>query len=380
MAYKVIDLSKWNIVDNYSSLATAVDGAIIRSGYRSYRQGQLTEDPLFKTHIEGCIKNKIPVGIYFFTTAVNTEEAKQEAEFAVGLIKNYKISFPIFIDTEMSNNNHNGRSDSLNKVVRTSCIVAFCERIKQLGYEPGIYASDSWYVSQLEFEKIRNYNLWVASYSKAPTRVTQYIGWQFSSKQSVPGVKGNVDISHWYIEIGKKVEPIQTNPYKKPTILLRKGSKGEGVKWLQYELNKHGYGLKVDGDFGNLTLAAVRQFQSKHNLVRDGVVGPKTIGALMSILAASNVYGFGISDGGLDIIDETDTDVLFELEPDTIFNIENEIDLYTHPILPIPKYRVTGECVIVDTVVKFNKIQISSVDGMISGWIKLDDIKALQKK
>lgn len=374
MAYKVIDISKFNIVSNYASLATAVDGAIIRSGYRAYRTGKLTEDPLFKTHIDGCVKNNIPVGIYFFTTAVNTEEAKQEAEYAVSLIKNYKLSFPIFVDTEMSNNNHNGRSDSLSKVVRTSCIVAFCERIKQLGYEPGIYASDSWFVSQLEFDRVKGYNLWVASYSKAPVRVSNYVGWQFSSKQTAPGVNGNVDMSNWYVEIGKKAPEKQSNPYKKPTGLVRKGNKGESVKWVQYELNKFGYNLKVDGDFGNLTLNAVRQFQAKHNLVRDGVVGPKTITALTSIVAAAApVYGIG--EGGLDPVEEQiELGQSFDIEPEERFIIENEVDLYRFHLSICPMGKITGECVILDTPIKFNKMEVSSTDGLVRGWVKLDDL------
>lgn len=379
MAYKVIDISKYNIVSNYASLATAVNGAIIRSGYRALRTGKLTEDPLFKTHIEGCVKNNIPVGIYFFTTAINVNEAAQEAEYAVSLIKNYKLSFPIFVDTEMSNNKHDGRSDSLSKVVRTSCIIAFCERIKQLGYEAGIYASDSWFVSQLEFDKIKGYNLWVASYSKAPVRVSNYIGWQFSSSQTAPGVNGRVDMSYWYVEIGKKAKSI-TNPYKKPTKLLKKGSKGEDVKWLQYELNKYGAKLKVDGDFGNLTLNAVKQFQYKYNLVVDGIVGPKTIGALTSIVAAASpVYGF--KTGGIDYIDEDiELNMLFDIEPDTVFEIDGYINLYKYPILPFASYVVTGKCVIVDTAIKFNKILISSTDGVTLGWVKMKDLMKVQTK
>lgn len=52
------------------------------------------------------------------------------------------------------------------------------------------------------------------------------------------------------------------------------------MKWLQYELNKHGYKLSVDGDFGAKTEAAVRDFQSKNKLVVDGIVGKNTIRSL----------------------------------------------------------------------------------------------------
>lgn len=62
------------------------------------------------------------------------------------------------------------------------------------------------------------------------------------------------------------------------------------VKILQTKLNAHGYTPKlvVDGDFGWKTLAAVEWFQKRHKdihgvqLVVDGIVGPKTWGALLT--------------------------------------------------------------------------------------------------
>ncbi len=64
-------------------------------------------------------------------------------------------------------------------------------------------------------------------------------------------------------------------------MLLKKGSKGEDVKSLQIQLNSYGnYGLTADGIFGDKTLAAVKDFQSKNNLTVDGIVGQKTNAAL----------------------------------------------------------------------------------------------------
>lgn len=62
---------------------------------------------------------------------------------------------------------------------------------------------------------------------------------------------------------------------------LKMGSKGPDVKRLQELLNKKGYQLKVDGDFGTLTQAAVKNFQRVHSLTDDGVVGPLTWGKLV---------------------------------------------------------------------------------------------------
>lgn len=67
------------------------------------------------------------------------------------------------------------------------------------------------------------------------------------------------------------------NPYKVPTVTLKKGSKGSSVKWLQYEINRIlGLTLVIDGSFGNNTLAAVLEVQKKFNLEQDGKVGPLT--------------------------------------------------------------------------------------------------------
>ena len=69
-------------------------------------------------------------------------------------------------------------------------------------------------------------------------------------------------------------------PYAEPTKDLRRGSKGNGVRWVQWHLNQTGEKLAVDGSFGVLTKAAVLRFQKKFKLAQDGIVGPKTRAAL----------------------------------------------------------------------------------------------------
>lgn len=71
------------------------------------------------------------------------------------------------------------------------------------------------------------------------------------------------------------------NPYTEPSQSIRLGDKGEGVKWLQYELNRKGYILNTDGDAGNLTIGALLDYQKKHpELEMDGVCGKETRKAL----------------------------------------------------------------------------------------------------
>ena len=70
------------------------------------------------------------------------------------------------------------------------------------------------------------------------------------------------------------------NPYKLTHKLLKQGMKNESVKWLQFELNRLGYSLAADGNFGPRTKASVVSYQRARALVPDGVVGAKTFASL----------------------------------------------------------------------------------------------------
>ena len=74
----------------------------------------------------------------------------------------------------------------------------------------------------------------------------------------------------------EKPKPAKVNPYHAPTRTLKKGARGEDVKWLQWELADRGYSCAVDGSFGPATLAAVKAYQRDQVLAVDGSVGPKT--------------------------------------------------------------------------------------------------------
>lgn len=65
-----------------------------------------------------------------------------------------------------------------------------------------------------------------------------------------------------------------------PDGMLRMGSKGARVREMQTLLVRAGYQVRVDGDFGPSTKAALKQFQQAHGLKVDGIYGPKTEAAL----------------------------------------------------------------------------------------------------
>lgn len=76
---------------------------------------------------------------------------------------------------------------------------------------------------------------------------------------------------------------ISLNPYKLTATVIRFGSRGESVKWVQYQLNKAGYSLAIDGILGQKTKEAVMDFQLKRGLLVDGIVGKNTLVELSAV-------------------------------------------------------------------------------------------------
>ena len=191
-----IDVSKYQgNIDWGAVAASGINFAIIRVGYRGSVSGALIQDPNFKKNISGATKAGIKVGLYFFTQAVNEAEAVEEASMAMSLASGYKVTYPIFIDTESASN---GRANGLSKSARTAVVKAFCQTIRNGGYKAGVYASKSWYANQLNASALNGYCIWVAQYNSSCTYSGKYDMWQYSSKGSVSGIKGNVDMNISY--------------------------------------------------------------------------------------------------------------------------------------------------------------------------------------
>ncbi len=196
-----IDVSVYQGTIDWAKVSkSGVDFAMIRAGYRGYGdKGVLVEDSMFSKNVLGAKTNKIDIGIYFYTQAINVEEAKEEAKFVVNLIKKYGIDvkYPIAIDTELSPTG-TGRADSISKEKRTEIVKAFCETIKQLGYKPMVYASKYWLYDNLNVQQISQYDTWLAHYTDKTDYKYSYTMWQYTSTGNVDGITVNVDKSYCY--------------------------------------------------------------------------------------------------------------------------------------------------------------------------------------
>lgn len=192
-----IDVSKWQGTIDWNAVkSSGISFVVIRCGYRGSSTGVLVKDPMFEANIKGATKAGLKVGLYFFSQAVNEKEAVEEASMAIALAKDYKISYPIFIDTEWTSG---GRANGISKDTRTAVCKAFCETIKSAGYTPGVYACKSWYQDSLNVSSLNGYKIWLAQYASQPTYSSRYDMWQYSDKGKVNGISTNVDMNISYL-------------------------------------------------------------------------------------------------------------------------------------------------------------------------------------
>lgn len=193
-----IDVSKWNGEIDWDRVQNAgITYAIIRCGYRGSSTGALVEDPYFRQNIQGALAAGLKVGVYFFTQATNEVEAVEEASMALALCEGYKITYPIFIDSEGAGGN--GRADGLDMDTRTRVCQAFCETVEDAGYSGGVYGSRNWFRTMLQMDMLSDHIIWLAEYRENPVYGGSYHFWQYTSSGSVDGIEGRVDLDISYL-------------------------------------------------------------------------------------------------------------------------------------------------------------------------------------
>lgn len=204
-ARRGIDVSKFNKKIDWDAVKDdGVEFAIIRCGYRGSSSGSLIIDPTFEYNIKGAINAGIPVGVYFFTQAINEVEAVEEASMVINLIREYDVDYPVFLDSESAGGN--GRADNLPSVERTRIHKAFLETIASAGYEAGIYASANWFRNRVDTAQLENYRIWLAEYADVPSYEGYYQMWQYTSKGRIDGISTNVDLDICYMRIDTTID------------------------------------------------------------------------------------------------------------------------------------------------------------------------------
>ena len=199
--HRGVDVSHWQgDIDWDKARADDVDFVMLGTRYKG------DTDPKFRENAEQAVKSGVKIGAYIYSYATTPEEAEQEADFILKLIKDYPISYPIAFDAE-----NEKTLGSLPKAQISAIVHAFCKKISDAGYYPILYANDYWIQNKLDMPSLSQYPVWVAAYERTP-KYDRPAMWQGTESGAVAGVQGNVDIDLQFVDFSDKIPP---NSWKK---------------------------------------------------------------------------------------------------------------------------------------------------------------------
>ena len=211
---KGIDVSRWNGKIDWKTVANYGMGFAI---LRITEKGNIV-DSTFESNYKDCIENKIPVGVYKYSYATTIAQIEDEANVVIKTLNKRKLDYPVFLDIE------DKCQENLSDSLMMKMIEAFRAIIVKAGYKFGIYCGYSWYQNQLP-ESAKKYDCWVARYPNNDTGELQerlrvpassgVIGWQYSSKATIPGIPTKTDRSVFYKDYSKSSTTSTNSP--KPT-------------------------------------------------------------------------------------------------------------------------------------------------------------------
>jgi|GEM_PF-1941551 len=173
--------------------ASGIDFAFIRVGTRGYESGSIYEDNLWEKNLKAAEAAGLDTGLYFFSAAVNTAEAAEEADYILNRLQGETLNLGIVLDAETIGS-ETSRFDYLSKEQYTANALAFCQKIEDAGYRPVLYANIFWEASHYDMNQLSAYDIWYADYMTTPQTPYMYRYWQYTDSGTVPGISGTVDL------------------------------------------------------------------------------------------------------------------------------------------------------------------------------------------
>ena len=195
---KGFDVSEFQGTIDFQKIGKNYEFMIARAGYGIDIS---QKDKCFDANVSGAAKAGLKIGAYWFSYATNADEARKEADVCAAAIEKNKanITLPVFFDWEYASYDYATRKGTTpTKSLVTEMAIAFMERIKKHGYSTGYYTNLDYMSRMLDYEKLKEYPLWLAQY-EGDAKYPYYIR-QTSAKGQIAGITGNVDLDEMKAE------------------------------------------------------------------------------------------------------------------------------------------------------------------------------------
>lgn len=203
------DLSKFNRNVNMKlAKQNGMDFVILKAG-----SGYSGEDPKFQQNYNNAKAAGLNVGAYWYSYAVNVEEAKEEAVRFMKILGKKQFEYPVYLDFE------DPSQRKIPKKTKTDMAIAFMSILEKNGFYTGLYSSGSWINNQFERERLKDYDIWIAHWHvTSPNCFTPDYGmWQFTNKSKIKGVpdtgEGGVDMNYSYKNYPKIIKNAKLNNF-----------------------------------------------------------------------------------------------------------------------------------------------------------------------
>lgn len=191
-----IDVSSYSgDIDWKKVRESGIDFAMIRVGGRGYGEnGEMYTDERALEYINGAKAEGIKVGAYFFSQAISTEEAIEEADYVKTVLGDIKLDYPVAYDWEIIKDD-DARTDNVSANQVTECARAFCDRVKELGYTPILYSPSRELYFKYDLSRLADIDIWYCEYANVPTFYYEFSMWQYSATGTIDGIEGAVDLN-----------------------------------------------------------------------------------------------------------------------------------------------------------------------------------------
>ena len=188
---KGIDVSKYQGTINWSQVAASgIKFAFVKVG--STYSGM---DPTFPYNMSQAQANGIKTGAYIYSYATNTEMAALEAQLVIQWLSAYQVSMPVVFDIEDACHKNLSPAE-INSIINTFCVL-----VDAAGYYPVVYSYKNFFNSKIGASP---WDKWVAQFGDS-LDYGSCAFWQHSSKGSVPGIAGKVDLNYQYKDYSKLI-------------------------------------------------------------------------------------------------------------------------------------------------------------------------------
>lgn len=202
-----VDLSQSSGEVDFEALkAEGVDFVMLKIGGRGYDSGLVSLDVNFPKNMAGAMEVGLEIGVYFFSQAITTKEAVEEAEFVIENLVPYQqeITYPVVFDMEYIVNDES-RIELTGQKEKTEIAKAFLTGIAEAGYEPMIYGNKNWLLAEIESETLlKEYDVWLNDQSPIPDYPYDYKMWKYSTGESIKGIEKNAGYTISFVDYTRR--------------------------------------------------------------------------------------------------------------------------------------------------------------------------------